>query len=104
MATAPDTVQYQTRAIKWINEAIEEVIDRATEDAQAEWGGRRVRFTYHWYHNDVPTPVEGTITRVYFVQGDEDGPYYMLFEVLVRNPHTGQETMTTRAPGGFEFI
>lgn len=102
MAIVTDPIQYQSRANKQINAAIQEIIDRAEAEAWNEYGGRRVRFTYLSYHNDVP--VEGTITRVYFDQGDEGGPYYMLFEVVFQNPRNGQDTTITRGPGGFEFI
>lgn len=104
MANVLNPQSLERAANKRIQDAIEAALEREEELAHAQYVGKVIRFDCRWYHSDYPTPVEAPITRVYFYQGDEGGAYYMLFEVVARNPHNGQSTTITRSPGGFEFV
>lgn len=104
MTNPPNTILFQSHANKRIQNAIETALEREEELAHSQYVGKVIRFDCRWYHSDDPTPVEAPITRVYFVQKNEGCAYYMLFDVVARNPHNGHDTTITRNPGGFEFI
>ena len=104
MINPPDTILFQSRASKRIQAAIDQILEQVESEAIDAYGGRIVRFTYLSYHTDGPTSIEAPITRVFFDQGDEGGPYHMLFEVVARHPYNGRDTAITLTPGGFEFV
>jgi hypothetical protein len=107
MVNVPNPIQYQTRVNKRIQAAINELVEKACDDAFGEFGGRLIRFNHHWHEIDrgiSPVVIEARITNAFFDQGDEGGNWHLLFEVTVRNPHTGRDETITLGPGGFEFI
>ena len=105
MATAPNPHHYQTRANKLISEAIEELVERASDEAFGEFGGSLIRFNHRGHSIDPePTVIEARITNAYFDQGDEGGDWQLLFEVVVQNPHNGHDETITRWAPGVEFV
>jgi hypothetical protein len=105
MANVPSPHQYEIRANKRIQTAIDELVERASDEAFGEYGGQLVRFTHRWHPIDPElTAIEARITNAYFDQGDEGGDWHLLFEVVARNPHNGHDETITRWSGGLEFI
>ena len=105
MANVPTPHQYQTRANKRIQAAIDELVGRASDEAFGEYGGSLILFNHRWHSIDPqPTVIEARITNAYFDQGDEGGDWQLLFEVVVQNPHNGHDEMITRWAPGVEFV
>jgi hypothetical protein len=107
MANIPNPIQYQTRVNKRIQAAINELVEKACDDAFGEFGGRLIRFNHHWHEIDrgiSPVVIEARVTNAYFTQEDDGGNCYLMFEVVARNPHHGRNETITLGPGGFEFV
>ncbi len=105
MATAPNPRTFERAVNIRIQEALDELVERASDEAFGEYGGRLIRFKWWWHSIDPePSAIEARITNAYFDQGDEGGDWQLVFEVVARNPHNGHDETITRWPGGFEFV
>lgn len=104
MAKVTDPRAFELAVNARIDEALDELVERASDQAFAEYGGRLIRFKLRWHTIDPePTVIETAITNAYFSQSDEGGRHLM-FEVVVRDPRTGRDTTITRGYHTVEFI
>lgn len=105
MANVPNPHFYQAYANQRIQDTIDELVEKASDEAFGEFGGQLIRFNHRWHSIDPqPAVIEARITNAYFHQGDDGGDWQLLFEVVARNPHNGGDAMIILSPGQFEFV
>lgn len=104
MANVPNPRDFERAANSRIEAMIEELVEKASDEAFAEFGGSLIRFNHRWHSIEPWTAViEARITNAYFDTSDEGGRHLM-FEVVVRNPHNGHDETITRSYHSVEFV
>lgn len=104
MANVPNPRAFERAVNTRIEAMIEELVEKANDEAFGEFGGSLIRFNHRWHSIDPhPTVIEARITNAYFDTSDEGGRHLM-FEVVVRNPHNGQNETITRGYHSVEFV
>lgn len=104
MARVPNPRAFELAVNARIEEAIQELLERADDQAFGEYGGLLIQFKHRWHSIDPePALIETAITNAYFDESDEGGRHLM-FETVVRDPRTGRDTTITRGHHTVEFI